>query len=189
MISESERKRQFKIKFDKHYSLLCNVAYGFVPDKDDCEDIVQETFISVWDKEKDLLPEKEFASYMVSSVKNNCISFLRKRKLDTVSMEDPTLIPANLSHDDAEDEREMEKYNALEEALASLPQKCREVFLMSKLKGMKYKEIASATGISEKTVENHMGKAMKILREYVAANPLIIILIIKISIHLMSIKR
>ena len=54
-----------------------------------------------------------------------------------------------------------------------MPPKCREVFRMSKLQRMKYKEIASRLNISEKTVENHIGKAIKIIRAYIAANPII----------------
>lgn len=61
----------------------------------------------------------------------------------------------------------------LENVLQEMPPKCREVFRMSKLQRMKYKEIASRLNISEKTVENHIGKAIKIIRAYIAANPII----------------
>lgn len=59
----------------------------------------------------------------------------------------------------------------IEEALATLPPKCKDIFLMAKLKGMKYREIARALGISEKTVDNQMTKAVKLLRAYAAENP------------------
>lgn len=189
MTAELARKRQFKNRFDKSYSFLCNVAYRFIQDRDECEDIVQETFIAVWNKGKDSLPEKEFMAYMVGSVRNNCISFLRKRKLNTVSMEEIVSSPIIMSVDDTDDERERILEDALEKALSTLPPKCKEVFLMSKLKGMKYREIAEATGTSEKTVENHMSKAIKTLREYAMTHPLFIFSIILKSILIITITR
>lgn len=172
------------------YSHLCNVAYNIIPDKDDCEDIVQETFIAVWDKGRDSLPEKEFSAYMVSAVKNNCISELRKRRIDTVSMDSSRTILADAAiQTDYDTDQEEQLARALNEALATLPQKCREIFLMSKLHGMKYREIAHENGISEKTVENQMGKAIKTLREYAATHPLLLIIIALLSIHLIKILK
>ena len=193
MTSELTRKEKFKRRFDRYYANLCREAFRYIPDRDECEDIVQETFISMWNNEKDALPENEFAAYMVSSVKNRCISFLRKRRIDTVSMDDGA-ISLSMNHlDDTDDDEEQTKdetrEKALEDALSMLPPKCREVFLLSKLRGMKYREIAEETGISEKTVENHMGKAIRILREYVAAHP-DLLAIVTIMIQLMiNIKR
>ena len=66
--------------------------------------------------------------------------------------------------------------------LQEMPPKCREVFTMSKLQKMKYKEIAAHLNISEKTVENHIGKAIKIIRAYIAANPVVTTVILFISI-------
>ncbi|MEG1400985.1 RNA polymerase sigma-70 factor [Bacteroides sp.] len=189
MTVELARKKQFKNRFNKNYSSLCNVAYRFISDRDECEDIVQETFVAVWNNGKDSLPEKEFVAYMAGAVRNNCISFLRKRRLDTVSIDEVTSSSVVISIDDTDDERERVIEDVLEKALSILPPKCREVFLMSKLKGMKYREIAEATGTSEKTVENHMGKAMKTLREYVTNHPFFILSITLISILITTIKR
>lgn len=85
---KAHRKDIFKSRFQEYYSRLCHIAYGYVSDRDDAEDIVQELFISVWNKQLDAMPEKEFAAYLTTSVKNSCISFLRKRREDTVSIED-----------------------------------------------------------------------------------------------------
>lgn len=70
----------FKVRFQKHYPRLCALAYGYVSDKDDSEDIVQEAFIHIWDKGKDDLPEQEFMAYLATAVKNGCISFCAKGK-------------------------------------------------------------------------------------------------------------
>lgn len=170
-----ERKQRFKVLFDRYYPQMCNIAHGYLADEADCEDVVQETFITLWDRKKDDLPETEFASYLTISVKNNCISFLRKNKrMDTVSVEDK---PAALT-DVPESDSETTDYAALlQQILSTLPPKCREVFEMSKLKKMKYRDIAARLDISEKTVENHMGKALKMIRSYTVASSILIIFI------------
>lgn len=180
------RTNKFKRRFQEYYQMLCRIAYGYIPDKDECEDIVQETFISIWNKEKDLLSEKEFLSYIIIAVKNNCISHLRKQRFDTVSIEDsePAASIDQLTAKEPYDSEDMSSEEKLQKVLSVLPPKCKEVFLMSKLHGMKYREIAEELNISEKTVENQMGKAIKTLREFVLANPSLAIIIIIISIFI-----
>lgn len=173
------RKEQFKARFEEYYSMLCRIAYQYISDQDECEDLVQETFINIWNKGKDNLPAKEFGAYIVTSVKNNCISYLRQKRLDTIPMEDYHSSLCIMSSDsDPGDESSPDVDEILQNILAILPPKCRQIFNMSKLKGMKYKEIARELEISEKTVENQMGKAMKLLREYVVTNPIILSVII-----------
>ena len=170
---EKERKERFKTRFLTHYPRLCRIAYGYVSDSDDAEDIVQELFIHVWDKDKDSLTDSEFAAYMTVAVKHRCINFLRKRQEDTVSIEENPGVASSLSDDEPEDESSTEK--KLQAALATLPPKCRNIFLLAKLKGMKYKEIAEQLAVSEKTVENQMSKAISVLRAYAATcHPMLI---------------
>lgn len=176
------RTTKFKERFNQYYPLLCRIAFTYIPDQDECEDIVQTTFVSIWNKEKDLLPEKEFASYMVISVKNNCISFLRKQHAETVPLDDTHIAETVAS--DPEPEDELLPAEKLRKALDVLPPKCREVFLMSKLYGMKYREIAQELEISEKTVENQMGKAIRMLRQFAASHPHYLLLIMLLSIFL-----
>lgn len=180
------RTNKFKRRFKEYYQTLCNIAYGYIPDRDECEDIVQETFISVWNKEKDLLPEKEFLSYMVIAVKNNCISIIRKQRFDTVSLDDSenSTITHHITDNSTHPSDDTDPEDKLQQILSILPPKCKEVFLMSKLHGMKYREIAEELNISEKTVENQMGKALKTLREYIAGNPFLILVFILITILL-----
>lgn len=169
---ETTRKERFEARFKQHYSRLCNIAYGYVADRDDCEDLVQELFINVWNKGKDSMPEKDFALYMTTSIKNSCISFLRKKHNSEVSIEDHPSAAITLANDDDWSDERRSPEEMLEQALAVLPPKCKEVFLMAKLKGMKYREIAESLQISEKTVENQMTKAIRQLREFVSGTPL-----------------
>lgn len=167
---ETTRKQRFRQIFENHYPVLCRIARGYVSDPDDCEDIVQELFVSVWNKEKDLLPEAELAAYLTTAVRNNCISILRRRqRVETVSVD---LRPVELSCAPADDDAPTDYSALLDAILATLPAKCRDVFMMSKFQHMKYKDIALALDISEKTVENHIGKAYKMIRAYVATHPI-----------------
>lgn len=146
----TDRKDLFKHRFQKHYPRLCSIAYGYVLDRDESEDIVQEVFIHIWDKGKDDLPEQEFLAYLTTAVKNNCISFLRKRKDSPASLEDYPLAdshPAEEDHHGEESHRSAEEI--VEDALGTLPPKCKDIFVMAKLKGMKYREIAQTLNLSD----------------------------------------
>lgn len=182
----SDQKSIFKRRFHAYYPMLCKIAYGYIPDKDECEDIVQETFISLWNNEKELLSEKEFRSYMVISVRNKSISYLRKQRLDTVSMEDSEHAASigYVADTETADPDEISLEDKLQRVLSILPPKCREVFMMSKLHGMKYREIAEELSLSEKTVENQMGKAIKALREFVCNHQLFVFITTFVSIFI-----
>lgn len=169
------RKEQFEIKFKEYYPRLCSIAYGYIPDAESCEDVVQEAFISVWEKEKDTLPENEFYAYLVRCVRNGCISYLRKDKKGLILSMDEVQVPQMeqwSENHEAEQTKHQHPEDILNEIMKILPERCREIFLMSKLHAMKYREIANKLNISEKTVENQMGKAIRLLRQYAATRPL-----------------
>lgn len=179
-----EDKIIFKKRFHEYYVILCRIAYSFICDKDECEDIVQEVFISVWNNQKELLTDKDFLSYMTTAVRNKCISFLRKQRLNVVSLEDSEYASTLNIIVDTEpinsDEKTVEE--KLQVVLEVLPPRCKQIFIMSKLRGMKYREISHELQISEKTVENQMGKALKLLREYAQNNPFIFLITTLVSI-------
>lgn len=174
-------KENFKKRFTDYYPFLCRIAQGYLAQTDECEDLVQEVFISAWDKGKAGLPEKEFVSYMVAAVKNNCITLLRKQSYNVISLDDASIASASLDVLDETDGPESPPEEKLERILSVLPPKCKEIFLMSKLHGMKYREIAEKMSLSEKTIENQMGKAIRLIREQVASGRFLLILLLLIS--------
>lgn len=181
----TDRKEIFKVRFQKHYPRLCNIAYGYVMNHDDSEDIVQELFINVWNKGKDALSEKEFVAYMITSVRNSCISFLRKKQEDVVPLEDHHISSCTETCEIGDESGEsMSPEEHLQAALATLPDKCRDVFLMAKLRGMKYRDIARELDLSEKTVENHIAKAMKLLRAYAAENRFVVLALVTVVLSI-----
>ena len=182
----TDRKEIFKLRFNEHYPRLCNIAYGYVADMDDSEDIVQDLFVTVWNNGKDSLPEKEFAAYITTAVKNCCVSFLRKKCKSTISIDDTPASGADIPDDEAFDSEAKSPEELLNEALDVLPPKCREIFLLSRREGLKYREIASTLGLSEKTVENQMTKAIKLLREFAAVHSFAMAVIIVIVLSIIT---
>lgn len=156
----------FQEAFHEHYSGLCRYANTLLNDVHDAEDIVQETFLRIWDKKSNLIGTAELRHYLYIAVKNNCLTRLsQKKKLRVVDIDINDAIDQPFTDTGQEPVNEA---NALvKEALNLLPPKCREVFTLSRISNHKYQEIAQILGISIKTVENQMGKAIKILRDFI----------------------
>jgi RNA polymerase sigma-70 factor (family 1) len=178
---ESHQYRQFQAVFDTYYNSLCNYAFTFTKRAESSEDIVQELFIKIWEDRRELLTENTIRYYLFTAVRNNSISWLRQEKKFVLvewnereeayagTME-PVTIPASRYISGEEEPGTKDYHGLLEKGLEELPPKCREVFVLSRFSHMTYKEIASGLGISVKTVENQLGKALKILRAFLREN-------------------
>ena len=158
----------FEEIFKKNYANLCRYAYSFLKEEEASEDLVQELFIKLWNDRPEIFLDKQIISYLHTAIKNNCISALRKR-VQTVSIDDNISLNI-LEIDTADQDQEKElMYEKIFSAIDNLPPKCATIFKMHRLSGLPYKQIADDLDISIKTVENQIGKAMKILRN--ALNP------------------
>ena len=144
--------------FHQFYSPLCNYAARIVGNTDDAEDIVQSLFIQ-FSQNNRLLTAKITEAYLLKSVKYKCIDYLRI-KTEKLSIEQIHQIPSIQPDEITEDEIEPLFYYYV----AKLPPKTREVFLLSRVNKLTYKEIAEELNISQKTVENQMGSALKKLK-------------------------
>ena len=139
--------------FKLYYRQLCIYALHFTEDLGAVEDIVQDAFVGLWQKEDEV---RDVKPYLYASVRNKCISYLkRQRGADE--------LPEDIPSEDLEDRSEMEA--RLWSAIDSLPERRRQVLLMSKRDGMKYEDIAYMLGISVNTVRNQISKALQALRE------------------------
>jgi len=147
--------------FSMYYKGLCLFARQYIHDNEKVEDIVQDVFLNVWEKGELYDTESLVKSYLFTSVRNRCLNYIRDHKKINDNVEVGFLEGAH--------EHNRTEYKELEKmifaAIASLPEKCREVFEMSRFKEMKYQQIADALGISVKTVEAQMSKALRVLRE------------------------
>lgn len=149
--------REFEISFRNLYMPLGMYAMRIVGDADDAEDLVENTFMKAWQAIQDGKDFDNFKSYMYLMVRNECIDFLRKKKNEVDVSEIPDVEEETIDTS----ERDARIWKAMDE----LPEKCREIFLMSKRDGMTNEEIAEELDISIKTVKNQMTKAYSRLRE------------------------
>ncbi len=158
-------KNRFKEVFKKYYNPLCNFASTIVNDHKMAQDVVQDVFTKLWDKRDNLSIESNEKSYLFQAVKNRSLEMLRKQKIDQkVSTADYQALYVDGSEIDEQARKFMLK-EFLYKSIRQLPPKCQEIFVMNKVNGLTYNEIAIDLDISVKTVENQIGKAYRKLRE------------------------
>ena len=131
------------------------------------EDVVQDVFVRLWDKRDQMDQERNIRSYIYTMVRNHALEIIRRQSLGS-KINQELLYLQNDTEESPVEETEIEKIVILDQIYVSirqLPPKCGEVFTLSKVNGLSYAQIAEHMDISIKTVENHMGKALKLLRE------------------------
>jgi len=165
---DNNDKEEFTAFYSENFQKLILVSDKYVKDIFVAEEIVQDIFLKIWE-DKDLLSTvNAIKSYLHRSVVNTSINYINRQK----NIEQHHLkIAAHLTDDDIDliDEQN-ELIALLYNEIDLLPEKCQKVFKMSRLEGLKYRDIALELSISEKTVENHMGNALRILRLRVLKN-------------------
>lgn len=139
-------------------------AKKILVDEDDAREVVHQVFISIWEKRQEMDLSVSLKSYLFTSVHNRSLNVIRDRKKFS-SAEVPDVAG---EWDVSSVIETMELEDKIMEVVSTLPEKCREVFELSRFDGLKYSEIAEHLQISVKTVENQMSKALKILREKLA---------------------
>jgi RNA polymerase sigma-70 factor, ECF subfamily len=153
---------QFDQIFREHYPQLVAVADAMLGDRQAAEDVAQDVMIEFWRRQEGLALDS-VRGYLTKSTRNRALNHIRHNKVvGRVGPEDLAL-PATPQAD--RDTMEGELAAAVNKAMDKLPPRCREVFELSRAKGLKYGEIAEALGIAVKTVEAQMGKALKVLRD------------------------
>ena len=178
MSRQELNKTQFEQLFKEHFQHLCNFALQFVQDPDTAQDICQKVFISVWEKREEIDPEQSIKSYLFTSVRNRSLNYLRDQKKYRSQILDIDCADFELVEEEEDQFALEELKEKIDAALSTLPEKCRLVFEMSRYQNMKYREIAEELGIAQKTVEAHMSKAMKSLREQLDDYLLVILIIL-----------
>ena len=156
-LTAEEVERSFK----SLYKPLCLFALRYTQQLDDAEDIVQQTFADVWDRNRLEVPIDHLKSYLYQAVRNRSLSYVTK----AASVEMTDQMPDVEDQSEEERIREAERDARLWDAIDRLPPERKKIFLLSKRDGLKYQEIADKLHLSIKTVENQMSKALKTLRE------------------------
>jgi RNA polymerase sigma-70 factor, ECF subfamily len=149
--------------FDGHYEGVCQVIYRYVLDPGLSEDLAQEVFIRFWEKRHQIGVESNLAAYLRRMAVNEALAYLRRKTRFTADELPETLALTAAGADEPVMISELDE--AVTRAIDSLPPRCRIVFQLSRFEEMTYPEIAARLDISVKTVENQMGKALRVLRE------------------------
>ncbi len=168
----------FESLFKSYYSNLCGYALKYVWELDQAEEIVQDLFFNLWNKRSDLYISSSIESYLFRAVRNACLNYLKHKKVRenyASSMQD-TYNPGQGLVDNPLETLELQK--KIDDSIEVMPPERKKIFLMSRYDGLKYKEIAEKLGISVKTVEAQMGKALKFLREELREFMVILLLVV-----------
>lgn len=157
-------KAEFEKLFREFFPAMMTFCRKYLPDEDDACEVVQGVFINLWEKRASLDTSESLKSYLFKSVHNRSLNLLRDRK----KFSDDVMPEQGGELDVSEQMEQMELEDRIRDVIASLPERCREVFELSRFEGLTYQEIAGKLDISVKTVENQMSKALRILREKLA---------------------
>lgn len=161
--NQREKLALFESTFRSHFKALHAYAITIVRDDMAAEEIVQNVFFKVWKNQEAIEIQQSLTAYLYRCVYNDALNQLKHEKVKATYQ---TYAAQQMSHSNNASERVRAKEleAKLDEALKELPEQCRTIFQMSRFEELKYLQIADRLGISVKTVENQMGKALKLLR-------------------------
>lgn len=157
----------YEAVFRQWYAPMVAMTAALLRDRGPAEEVVQDVLLELWRRRESLTFETSIRAYLFQASRNRALNHLRRQRVEargesTIAAALPTPEPADT------EVREAELNVAIQSAIAGLPDRCREVFELSRIRGLKYTEIATELGISVKTVEAQMGKALRVMREKLA---------------------
>lgn len=154
----------FKHIYDSYWPKLYGYVYNRLKNKEVAEEIIQEVFFALWKKHKELEITHSLSSYLFTAVKYQLLNYIKSANRQQ------TYTRYILRSDSMTDNSNEEQITAndlqknMDKAVALLPEKCRQVFRMSRHEHLSIRDIADTLHISHKTVENHLTKALRQLR-------------------------
>lgn len=163
--------KTFEEVFINYSPFLNKFAEGYVNNKDDASDIVQSVFLSVWERKEKLKEDTNLNNYLITLTKNQCLNYIKHLKAKQTYLQNQgyninELLLNYYALEQLNEDKLIfdELSQSIEKAINSLPDQCREIFVMSRFENMKYQEIADKLCISVKTVEKKMSISLGILR-------------------------
>jgi RNA polymerase sigma-70 factor, ECF subfamily len=168
--SADNENTRFENVFRQYYQPLWHLSQYYLGDKDEAREVVQDAFMKLWEIRYDIEPDSNLKNFLFTLVKNNCLNILKHNQIKLKHHEKIQWIEMYYQYESLagmnEDYLEInELRDKIELAIQHLPEHSRAVFEMSRFGNMKNQEISEKLGITVKTVEAHMTKALKILRQ------------------------
>lgn len=156
-------KKALTALYNNYWKVLYISSYNLLKDKEVCEEIIQDVFIDLWNKRKDLEIKVSLQSYLYACVRYKVFAEFRTNKMMRFELFEDlnerlqyTTPETKMMHE------ELKSYVKL--VVESLPEKCKRVYKLSRHEQLSHKEIAEQLGITVKTVENHITNALRVLR-------------------------
>ena len=165
-------KNAFDKIFHNYYENLCNFAFLFLKNSPKSEEVVADVFLNLWKKRQSIVIKTNLKAYLYRSTRNAAISDLRKEKnLHLSNEENESLRKTKLDLSPETLLIRKELCETFKDLIGLMPKQAALIFRLHKVDGMSYREIAQLLDLSIKTVENHMGRALKLMREMYRKNP------------------
>ncbi|OOQ58662.1 RNA polymerase sigma-70 factor [Mucilaginibacter pedocola] len=161
-------QRVFEQVFKTHFKNLHSYAYTFLKDDELAEEVVQNVFCRIWEKRGQLKTDGSIKAYLYRAVHNESLNYLKREKVKANFEVYYTGQMEQQEGESAEKVMATELEQRIRQALNELPQQCRTIFQLSRFEQLKYQQIADHMGLSVKTIENQMGKALKLMRAKLA---------------------
>ncbi|CAL1517682.1 RNA polymerase sigma-70 factor [Chitinophaga sp. MM2321] len=160
----------FRAIYEQYWSKLYSVCFYTVASREVAEDLVMEIFLSIWNN-REKLQIDNLEHYLVRAAKNKAIKHILQQRKSTASlhlmMDALEQLPADNTPQHHLELKELT--NSIADSVSSLPEKTQQIFLLNREHGLTYQEIAQQLGVSVKTVEYHISKALRILSRLVVA--------------------
>ena len=163
VLLNKENTAIFETAFKQHFRALHAYAYTIIKDDMMAEEIVQNMFYKIWKNRDTIAINQSFTAYLYRCVYNDSLNHLKHVKVKAAYQSYAAQNMSN-SNNAAEQKSVRDLEQKLDEAMKELPEQCRTIFQLSRFEELKYLQIADKLGISVKTVENQMGKALRLLR-------------------------
>lgn len=155
-------EQAFESFFRENYDAFCRFANGFTHDAEDAEEIVQSTFVKLWESRQTMVIGAQPKAYLFTMIRNACLNQIKhisvREEYKRYNEQEIQILQEETNIGD------LNLPDKIQIAIRNMPPQRKKIFEMSRFEGLKYKEIAAHLSISIKTVESHMGSAMKDLR-------------------------
>jgi RNA polymerase sigma-70 factor (family 1) len=160
-------KSWFENIFNLNYQVILNYLFYLSGDSGLSEDLVQDVFLQLWEK-RDEVKDETVRAFLFTIARNSFLKSTRRQKYDLKFRSEYFI---ENEHESPEYLMEMKEFDRkLQEVIAALPEKSRVVFLMNRMDGITYREIAESLGVTVKAVEKQMSRALSIIREKLGSN-------------------
>lgn len=154
----------FQELFDLYHQDVFNFLYYKIGSVEAAEDILQDVFVKIWERKLQLKSDTSIKSFLFTIANHAALNFIRHNNIVMKFQVEEQHNPVFGESPHAELERKNQQ-ELLMKSISNLPEKPRVTFMMCKFDGLSYKEVAKRLDISIKTVEGHIGRALKMLRE------------------------